>query len=78
MNTIVTGQGEAALGKMYAYCVGIILSSLGWTIFGVGFAFFDYGSGRSFTHMLAGILIVPGWLLLRFCNSLFPFVRRCS
>jgi hypothetical protein len=60
-----------------ARILGYVLSGIGLWVFFVG-CMCVVGRGKNVDDIftLAGFCVVPGWLLQRFGDSLFPFSKR--
>jgi hypothetical protein len=59
--------------------VGYVLVCIGWILFALGVVFlFKIGNVRCIEEPFrwASYWIVPGWLLLRFADGLFPFSKK--
>jgi hypothetical protein len=56
--------------------IGCYIICFGWMVLGVGVLTMAGGQDDSLPFIIAGFLLVPGWLLLRFADGLFPFSSK--
>jgi hypothetical protein len=78
-STVINGKNGLMLLQGLACGVGYVFTFIGWVLFTLGVVCLaDAGPSPWIEEPFrwASYWIVPGWLLLRLGNGLFPFSRK--